>query len=108
MSLANDIMRKHGNISPPSKRKAPATYIQVAKRPKVKDKKFPGVSVSIRYDNKTVIYRAYTTVDKKMVNLGEFRTAERANLAYRLFCLWQRKGFTDAPHKPSIRLYGNR
>lgn len=41
----------------------------------------------------------------KAVNLGEFKTKERAAIANRLFNYWKSLGYEDIPTKPQRRQY---
>ncbi len=41
----------------------------------------------------------------KAVNLGEFKTKERAAIANRLFNYWKSLGYDDIPTKPQRRQY---
>ncbi|UXQ84724.1 hypothetical protein [Salmonella phage vB-SeS-01] len=40
-----------------------------------------------------------------MINLGEFSSQARAHMAVKLYKLWRKRGYSEIPHKPSIRLY---
>lgn len=128
MSLATDILKRSGlDISPkPAKQvHTPAFVSRLSKEPrkaKTKRKRLagkperpftpPGVSWSCEswQNNDGSIthrggFRAYVRENGVTINLGEFATAERAHIAYRLYRLWLRRGFTEAPAKPLKRQY---
>ncbi len=128
MSLATDILKRAGlDLSPPPSKQVhtPAFVQRLAKeprKPKQKRKRAdgkperpvtpPGVSWSCeswRNVDGSVThrggFRAYVREKGVTINLGEFATAERAHIAYRLYRLWLRRGFTEAPTKPHKRQY---
>lgn len=104
MSLATDILNRKPDLSPPSPRKCNATYVQLAKKKEREKEKLPAGVHKEDYVNR-VWYRASIRRNKTARHLGRFTTAARASLAYKLFCLWERRGFEDVPNKPSKRLY---
>lgn len=130
MSLANDILKRAGlNLSPPPPRQTPrkpAFMKKVPRKPKeskrvkiAPKKERPETPVGVSWTCKSwgltdgsvttkEYFRAYCREDGVTVMLGEFPTAARAHVAYRLYRLWKRRGFTDAPAKPSKRLYTRR
>jgi len=129
MSLAADILKRAtADLSPPAppKRRDVITVAKTRiKQPrKTKEKRVevkvererpttpPGVSFTYyawRLVDGSVctrdIYRAYMRSDGKTVMLGEFPTAARASLAYKLYRHWQKHGYHDIPNKPVFRTY---
>nr|UVX80990.1 MAG: hypothetical protein [Bacteriophage sp.] len=88
MSLATDILKRSGlaPLSPKVKTRARnATYRELAERRKA--------------------IRACGFQNGKAVNLGEFKTQERAAIANRLFNYWKSLGYDDIPTKPQRRQY---
>lgn len=88
MSLATDILKRSGlaPLSPKVKTRARnATYKELAERRKA--------------------IRACGFQNGKAVNLGEFKTKERASIANRLFNYWKSLGYDDIPTKPQRRQY---
>lgn len=116
MSPATDILTHSGSLIPSRTvaRRKPLSYPKKGyaqnvppfkpKRPKPPTP--PGVYVQFVGDK--IKYRPSFTINGKLVSLGNFATPERANLARKLYSLWQRRGFEDIPHKPTTRVYGNR
>lgn len=88
MSLATDILKRSGlaPLAPRAKTRARnATYCELAERRKA--------------------IRACGFQNGKAVNLGEFKTQERAAIANRLFNYWKSLGYDDIPTKPQRRQY---
>lgn len=88
MSLATDILKRSGlaPLSPKVKTRARnVTYNELAERRKA--------------------VRACGFQNGKAVNLGEFKTQERAAIANRLFNYWKSLGYDDIPTKPQRRQY---
>lgn len=88
MSLATDILKRSGlaPLSPKVKTRARnSTYKELAERRKA--------------------IRACGFQNGKAVNLGEFKTQERAAIANRLFNYWKSLGYDDIPTKPQRRQY---
>lgn len=88
MSLATDILKRSGLAPLPPKvktRARNATYNELAERRKA--------------------VRACGFQNGKAVNLGEFKTQERAAIANRLFNYWKSLGYDDIPTKPQRRQY---
>lgn len=88
MPLATDILKRSGLVplSPRTKTRARnATYRELAERRKA--------------------VRACGFQNGKAVNLGEFKTQERAAIANRLFNYWKSLGYDDIPTKPQRRQY---
>lgn len=88
MSLATDILKRSGlaPLSPKVKtRERNATYRELVER----------------YG----VFRACASQNGKTVNLGEFKTQERAAIANRLFNYWKSLGYEDIPTKPQRRQY---
>lgn len=88
MSLATDILKRSGlaPLAPRAKTRARnATYMELAERRKA--------------------IRACGFQNGKAVNLGEFKTQERAAIANRLFNYWKSLGYDDIPTKPQRRQY---
>jgi hypothetical protein len=91
MSLATDILKRSGlaPLSPKVKtRERNATYRELVER----------------YGT----IRASASQNGKAVNLGEFKTQERAAIANRLFNYWKSLGYDDIPTKPQRRQYVRR
>ncbi|ENH0169365.1 hypothetical protein ABVQ39_004677 [Salmonella enterica] len=122
MSLATDILKHAGiNLAPPS-----SAVTKKVTRPKEEDKRkrkrkpkprvkpanempdvyprIPGVHQP-KYCVGKGLWRAHSYDGKKVVNLGEFSSQARAHMAVKLYKLWRKRGYSDIPHKPSIRLY---
>lgn len=87
MSLATDIMRKHGNISPPSKRKAHVTYkadMHLARIPNVLQN-MTGTGAGR--------WRPFAYVGRRCIGLGDHEHPIRALMALKLFNHWRSCGF---------------
>jgi len=104
MSLAADILQRKPDLSPPSPRKCNATYVQLAKKKERLQENLPAGVHKEDYVNR-IWYRASIRRNKTTRHLGRYTTAARASLAYKLFCLWERRGYDEIPNKPSVRLY---
>lgn len=94
MSLATDILKRSGlaPLSPRAKtrihkRRRNVLYPEIQERRKA------------RYGD------ACGFQNGKAVNLGEFKTQERAAIANRLFNYWKSLGYDDIPTKPQRRQY---
>lgn len=92
MSLATDILKRSG-LAPLS----PRTNTQIYKRRR--NALYP----EMQERRKAV--RACGFPNGKAVNLGEFKTQERAAIANRLFNYWKSLGYDDIPTKPQRRQY---
>ncbi|ELK3997971.1 hypothetical protein VXI66_004484 [Salmonella enterica] len=118
MSLATDILKHAGiNLAPPSSavtKKVTRPKAKVKRKPKPRVKpvnempdvypRIPGVHQP-KYCAGKGLWRAHSYDGKKVVNLGEFSSQARAHMAVKLYKLWRKRGYSDIPHKPSIRLY---
>lgn len=115
MSLATDILKSMNKPVPlkPAKKPRPPQQERKIKTAAPKQKKakprlcevpehdhIPGVSFH-RGNNGWVAY-AYN--GERTIGLGVFKTQARAVIALRIFKLWRKRGMTDIPHKPSMRL----
>lgn len=126
MSLATDILKRAEEIAnpPPKARRAPrpseprefpktkppAPRTFARTKPPVKVKHKP-TSLQIRnvyYHERSGGYEVRVYDGVKLINLGVFGTPSRASIAARIYKYWKRKGMTDIPNKPSIRLYTRR
>lgn len=111
MTLANDILKRSGNLTPPRpiNKRGPIKYQRKTKAPVARKKDtpktdIPGVSWSPGHNQ----WCAYFYDGVKTVKLGLFRSAERAGMAVRLYKFWRKRGFHSSEHrKPAIRLYRN-
>ena len=92
MSLATDILKRSG-LAPLS----PRANTRIHKRRR--NALYP----EIQARRKSV--RACGFQNGKAVNLGEFKTQERAAIANRLFNYWKSLGYDDIPTKPQRRQY---
>ena len=92
MSLATDILKRSG-LAPLS----PRARTQIYKR------RHNALYPEIQARRKAV--RACGFQNRKAVNLGEFKTQERAAIANRLFNYWKSLGYDDIPTKPQRRQY---
>lgn len=133
MTLATDILKRAGiNLSPPPrsispsyrgfpktrtsktkpsgesvKAKPTATTTLRTTTPEIK-RHIPGIQrIERKRPNSSepqVTWGAFYW-DKKKINIGEFKTQERAFVALRLYKLWKRRSFDNIPNKPSFRTY---
>lgn len=107
MSLATDILRG-GNISPPSKRKPSASYIELSARAKAKRARVESGIPGVRYVKQVKRWEAYFYNGNTLLRLGQFDTQERAHIALRILRHWRKRGFDCLPHKPNKRGYVRR
>lgn len=92
MSLATDILKRSGLVL-----LSPRAKTQIYKRRR--NALYP----EIQARRKAV--RACGFQNGKAVNLGEFKTKERAAIANRLFNYWKSLRYDDIPTKPQRRQY---
>lgn len=92
MSLATDILKRSG-LAPLS----PRAKTQIYKR--------RGNALFPEIQARRKAIRACGFQKGKAVNLGEFKTQERAAIANRLFNYWKSLGYDDIPTKPQRRQY---
>lgn len=88
MSLATDILKRSG-LAP----------LSLRTKTRARNALYP----EIQARRKAV--RACGFQNGKAVNLGEFKTQERAAIANRLFNYWKSLGYEDIPTKPQRRQY---
>lgn len=96
MSLSTDILARAdiNLVATPRQRKQ-------TKRGKIQMPRpdhIPGISFS----KARRMWKAYFYNGSRTLTIGEYPTKERAFVALRLFKLWRRRGFPDAPNKPDI------
>lgn len=92
MSLATDILKRSG-LAPLS----PRANTRIYKR--------RGNALYPELRERYGTIRACGFQNGKAVNLGEFKTKERAEIANRLFNYWKSLGYDDIPTKPQRRQY---
>lgn len=92
MSLATDILKRSGLVP-----LSPRAKTQIYKR--------RGNALYPEIQARRKAIRAGASQNGKAVNLGEFKTQERAAIANRLFNYWKSLGYDDIPTKPQRRQY---
>lgn len=113
MALATDLLNKAAktNLIPRNERltRQPLTMPPTKSMKELKrERPETPAGVSAQLIGNRFIFRACMSVKGRTVSLGDFGKAERASLAYRLYRLWQRRGFENIPQKPETRTYNKR
>lgn len=112
MTLASDMLARFSapvktGPAPRPRKPKPEFKKRRKYKPAPKPATRPATPPGVTYyaERRKAPYRAFINVGKRMHNLGEFGSMERAHLAVKLYRLWQQRGCSDIPCKPSFRLY---
>ena len=101
MSLGSDIFKKakSGNFPRDGRRIKPAnpTYLELAKN--LPKSGYEGVL----FDKIEGKFRAVATVNKCRYYVGSFKSAERADIALRLYRYWLSQGYEQIPRGQNMR-----